>query len=161
MIKRYVRRPEPVEAVQVTAINANEVERFCSWYQYGESFTDPHYCGRFHATPSDCLAVFIGDYIVKLGPNNFELMSEGGFKCDYTEVPRVVELDRKYRHFKGGFYFPRKLATDTDTGEMMVVYEDEKTGTMWVRKKEEFLSPVDTEKYPNANQFYRFEECDE
>lgn len=78
-----------------------------------------------------------------------------------VEAPRVVELGRKYRHVKGGFYFPRKLATDSDTGEMMVVYEDEKTGTMWVRKQEEFLSPVDTEKYPNATQFYRFKECDE
>lgn len=161
MIKRYVRRPEPVEAVQVTGKNRTEVERFCPTYEYVESFVFPRLSGIIKSISKGDKLVNRGDYIINLGSGGFAVLSEDSFKHEYIETHRVVALGRKYQHFKGGFYIPRKLATDTDTGEMMVVYEDEKTGTMWVRKQEEFLSPVDTEKYPNANQFYRFEECDE
>ena len=37
---------------------------------------------------------------------------------------------------------------------------ERKTGKIWTRDKEEFLSPVDKDKYPNVTQKYRFEEIE-
>ncbi len=65
-----------------------------------------------------------------------------------------------YRHFKGKYYLAEGIAINADTGEKTVVYralygERER----FVRPLEEFLSPVDRNKYPDAKQFYRFEEA--
>ena len=43
--------------------------------------------------------------------------------------------------------------------EMHRKYE-RKTGNIWTRDKEEFLSPIDKDKYPNVTQKYRFEEIE-
>lgn len=54
-------------------------------------------------------------------------------------------------------------AREVDNYERVVVYEalydlgDVKRGDVFVRKYNEFMSPVDTEKYPNIEQVYRFE----
>ena len=63
-----------------------------------------------------------------------------------------------YRHFKGNKYLVHFIAEHTETGEMYVVYQalydDCK---MYIRPYDMFTSLVDTEKYPNADQEYRFE----
>lgn len=63
-----------------------------------------------------------------------------------------------YRHFKGNCYRVDCIATHTETGESMVVYQalygEHK---MFVRPLELFAGSVDREKYPNADQEYRFE----
>lgn len=63
-----------------------------------------------------------------------------------------------YRHFKGNTYKVIALALDSTTLEEVVVYQSTTDlNKIWVRKKEEFLSMVDKNKYPNALQEYRFE----
>ena len=63
-----------------------------------------------------------------------------------------------YRHFKGDSYLVEDVARDSETGEEVVVYRKlYGDGSLWVRPKAMFLSPVDREKYPEATQHWRFE----
>lgn len=66
------------------------------------------------------------------------------------------------RHFKGNKYEILYIALDSETMEKMVVYRAlyGERG-VWVRPLAMFLSPVDREKYPDADQKYRFEKVEE
>ena len=69
-----------------------------------------------------------------------------------------IQLKRVYRHFKGDYYLVEDLARDSETGEVYVVYRKlYGDGGLWIRPLDMFLSKVDKEKYPNAQQEYRFE----
>ena len=63
----------------------------------------------------------------------------------------------KYRHFKGMIVEILELAKDSETLEDMVVYKHTDTNEVWVRPLSMFLSKVDTDKYPDVKQEYRFE----
>ncbi len=62
----------------------------------------------------------------------------------------------KFRHFKGTIYKVLAVAKHTETGEELVVYEDNE-GNTWARPTKMFCSLVDREKYPDVTQKYRFE----
>ena len=63
----------------------------------------------------------------------------------------------KYRHFKGTIVEILEIAKDSETLEDMVVYKHTDTNEIWVRPLSMFLSKVDTKKYPDVKQEYRFE----
>lgn len=81
------------------------------------------------------------------------------FKADNTSTEFDRPLPRKgekYKHFKiGKIVTIIGISRHTETEEISVVYEYE--GHIWNRPLEMFMSKVDKEKYPNAEQKYRFE----
>ena len=52
-----------------------------------------------------------------------------------------------YRHFNGGMYRVLSTATHTETGEKLVIYQDEKSGKVWARPYEMFAALVDREQF--------------
>ncbi|MBQ1994112.1 MAG: DUF1653 domain-containing protein [Lachnospiraceae bacterium] len=66
-----------------------------------------------------------------------------------------------YRHFKGNLYQVKFIAKDSETKEKQVVYQAMYPPyEMWVRPLDMFISEVDTLKYPDCKQKYRFEKID-
>lgn len=103
----------------------------------------------------------------------FETDGELEENCDLALLTRhfkadniSAEFDRplpkkgeKYRHFKlGKIVTVIGVSRHTETEELTVVYEYE--GHIWNRPLEMFMSEVDKEKYPNAEQKYRFEKVE-
>ncbi len=72
-------------------------------------------------------------------------------------LEREVKPGEIYKHFKGTYHEIICIAKDSETLKEKVVYTHADTGEIWVRAKEEFLSEVDHQKYPNITQKYRFE----
>ncbi len=63
-----------------------------------------------------------------------------------------------YRHFKGNLYLLEDVIYHSESGEKMVAYRAlYGDNRLWCRPYEDFFSEVDHEKYPNAEQKYRFE----
>lgn len=66
-----------------------------------------------------------------------------------------------YRHFKGGLYQVRCMATHSESGEEMVVYQAMYPPYQtWVRPLGLFMGPVDHDKYPGVQQEWRFVRVD-
>lgn len=69
-----------------------------------------------------------------------------------------LKINGVYKHFKGDYYIVLDVAEHTETGEKLVIYRalygDNK---LYARPYNMFLSKVDREKYPNADQEYRLE----
>lgn len=73
----------------------------------------------------------------------------------YTRGFRVGTI---VRHFKGGLYQIIAFAKHTETGEPLVVYQQLYSPFMvFCRPEKMFCSPVDKSKYPNAEDYYRFD----
>lgn len=71
---------------------------------------------------------------------------------------RIPKQGECYRHFKGDRCRVLAVATHTETGEEMVVYEGlYGEHPVYVRPLELFVGRVDKERFPNVEQEYRFE----
>ncbi len=72
--------------------------------------------------------------------------------------PKPQEI---YRHFKGNVYQIITIARHSETKVKMVVYQQLYAPyEVYVRPLDMFMSKIDTYKYPNEKQKYRFEKLD-
>lgn len=96
-------------------------------------------------------------------PLNYENCDLAYCSQYFKQIGNNIEFDRplpqkgeKYKHFKlGKIVTIIGISRHTETEEISVVYDYE--GHIWNRPLEMFMSDVDKEKYPNAEQKYRFE----
>lgn len=72
---------------------------------------------------------------------------------------RKIKIGDKFKHFKGKTVEVLMIAKDSESLEEVIVYKHD--NDIWVRRKTEFLSEVDHNKYPEVRQKYRFERIEE
>lgn len=75
---------------------------------------------------------------------------------------KIIPVENEiYRHFKGNEYQIITVAENSEDGSQMVVYKAlYGEGKSYVRPLDMFIEELDREKYPDADQTYRFEKVE-
>lgn len=90
-----------------------------------------------------------------------KIIREDNEKLEFITLFEDEEKASTFKHFKGNLYKIVTIAKDSETLDEVVVYQGQYDNKpCWVRKKDEFFSLVDKEKYPNVTQKYRCEKID-
>lgn len=75
---------------------------------------------------------------------------------------RINLVGNKFHHFKGHNYIVDNVVLDANTLIIKVIYHNiEDPDLIWDRSLDDFLSPVDKEKYPDVDQLYKFESIED
>lgn len=85
---------------------------------------------------------------------NLVIMPKGDDEDEFRPYPKPEQV---YRHFKGNMYQVLFMARNAENEDYMVVYKSLVNGANYVRSAENFMSKVDKDKYPEIDQYYRFE----
>ena len=94
---------------------------------------------------------------LELKKENFEMGNIEEIEAEAQSYNHEMSGNR-YRHFKGNIYVVNHVGINTRDLTLVVVYHEQyRPFITWCRPLEEFLSPVDHEKYPDIKQQYRFE----
>ena len=81
-------------------------------------------------------------------------------------MDRVIQIGKKYKHFKGKMYKVLDIVYDSESNsddeyKKVVIYQALYGDKLkWARPYDMFNSEVDHIKYPDVKQKYRFEEVD-
>lgn len=87
-----------------------------------------------------------------------EIIRPDGKKEVITTITEDGNNATLFRHFKGKIYKIITIAKDAETLQDMVVYEGQyENNPCWVRETEIFFSLVDSKKYRDITQKYRYE----
>lgn len=73
---------------------------------------------------------------------------------------RIIFPNTIYKHFKGNHYYVIGFCEHSETNESMVLYRSLGSGKLYCRPYAMFNSPVDKNKYPDVEQYWRFEEVE-
>ena len=93
---------------------------------------------RIHVEPFSSM-IIVNDDIVNVQPEP---------KPIPVEAPEEIEAGQKYRHFKGGIYTVKAIATQSETLEELVIYQSDEDGKVWARPKSMFTDTVgDTKRF--------------
>lgn len=85
---------------------------------------------------------------------NLVILPKENISDEFRPYPKPEEV---YRHFKGNMYQVLFMVRNAETEDYMIVYKSLVNGANYVRSAGNFMSKVDKEKYPEIDQYYRFE----
>lgn len=89
-----------------------------------------------------------------------EYIKEDGSKIEFITKLENPDNYTLFHHFKGIDYAIITIAPHSETRELHVVYESMSDAHHCVRPAEMFFSKMDTDKYPEIKQEYRFQKID-
>lgn len=85
MVKRYIKKPVAIEAMQWTGCNFDEVQEFVGFNNaYFQRMADPPKI--YIPTPEGAEYASIGDYIIKFTDGEIRTCDAGFFESTYEEV---------------------------------------------------------------------------
>ena len=139
-----------VEAVSTSKTSGNKIVLYRDVYD------------REKKLYSEIKGVLLDVFMVKVNRDKYPNLKQEYYLEEYKEEKdRKIKPNTFYRHFKGMKVLVIGIAKHSEDLSEYVVYKELDTDILWIRPYDMFNSKVDTDKYPNINQEYRFEEIED